>query len=481
LTPEEGALARGLSGQETNGLTFTLQKPGTAQPIWVEVSGRPVRDGSGRVVAAVAVYRDVTERKQQLRQLRRSDQINRAILQHLPNGAVFLLDRDLRYVSAEGPLVPDIMRRTDIEGLVGRRAADVISPANREVVLDRYRRALAGESSDTEIELDGRYFDMSIVPILEGKEITHALIATYDVTDRRREVIAVRQARDALTRERALFEITLAHILDGVALIDGDNRILLANHAFAAMLGLAPESVLGLTREGFVRLVAPLLEQPEGFAEALAGQPEDQSQEFIFAPPRRRILTRSWTRVPLADGGGILVTWHDVTAERDLLRERERLLLTDLLTGIPNRRAADLALRTERERMKRAGTPMCVALFDIDHFKKVNDGHGHGAGDELLRLVAGTLAREARLTDTIARWGGEEFLAILNFPLDGARVFCERARLSVERLCCPPLGRVTISAGVAEVAAGESSSDAIAQADRHLYDAKNAGRNRVAG
>ena len=174
------------------------------------------------------------------------------------------------------------------------------------------------------------------------------------------------------------------------------------------------------------------------------------------------------------------MTWHDVTAERDLLREREQLLLVDALTGIPNRRAAENALRTEQERKKRTGIPLCVALFDVDHFKKVNDVHGHAVGDEVLRIVAGSLAGEARLTDTVARWGGEEFLAVLGVSLDGARAFCERARQVIEKLRCPPVERITISVGVAEVGAGEAVSDAIARADKRLYEAKHAGRNRVA-
>jgi diguanylate cyclase (GGDEF)-like protein len=195
--------------------------------------------------------------------------------------------------------------------------------------------------------------------------------------------------------------------------------------------------------------------------------------------PRRRILARSWTRVPLAEGDGILLTWHDVTAERDLLREREQLLLVDALTGIPNRRTADTAMRAEQSRMKRQGTPMCVALFDIDHFKQVNDVHGHATGDEVLRVVAAALAGEARVIDTVARWGGEEFVAVLNVPLDGARVFCERARTAIEKLRCPPVERITMSAGIALVAPEETVSDALARADRHLYDAKRGGRNRV--
>jgi diguanylate cyclase (GGDEF)-like protein len=468
---EAEPLGRGLRDQETNE-TFTLQRPGAAEPEWVEASGRPVRNGDGQVVGAVAVYRDVTERKKQR-------DVYRAIVQNLPNGAIFMIDRDLRYVSADGPLLPDLLRRRDLKDLIGRSVAEVSSPANREALLAQYRRALAGEPSDSEIEREGRYFDLRVVPISTGDQITHALISTYDVTDRRREALEAHQARDSLARERILFETTLAHIQDGVALIDSQSQILLANHAFAAMLNLPLDQVVGLTRQGFVQAVTPLLARPQGFAEALTAQAENATLEFEFARPRRRILTRNWTGVVLVGRAGILVTWHDVTAERDLLREREQLLLVDVLTGIPNRRAGETALRAEHQRMRRNGTPMCVAFLDIDHFKQVNDVFGHATGDDVLRMVAGTLAGEARMTDSVVRWGGEEFLAVLNVPIEGARVFCERARLVVEKLRCPPVERVTISAGIAQVVSGESVADAIERADRSLYDAKKSGRNRV--
>jgi diguanylate cyclase (GGDEF)-like protein len=90
--------------------------------------------------------------------------------------------------------------------------------------------------------------------------------------------------------------------------------------------------------------------------------------------------------------------------------------------------------------------------------------------------VAETLAREARKTDVVARWGGEEFVAILPVGLDGAVIFCERARVAVAEI-----GNVTVSAGIAEVAADEPVSDAIERADRRLYEAKRGGRDRVVG
>ena len=105
----------------------------------------PVHDARGEIMAGIVLAMDMTHERQLESQLRRSEQIHRAIVQHLPNGAIFVVDRDLRYVSAEGPLIADMLRRTDLDGLVGRYAADVVSPHNRDAILAQYRRALAGE------------------------------------------------------------------------------------------------------------------------------------------------------------------------------------------------------------------------------------------------------------------------------------------------------------------------------------------------
>ena len=257
----------------------------------------PVRDAAGEIIAGIVLAMDVTHERQLESALRRSEQIHRAIVQNLPNGAVFMFDRDMRYVSADGPLLSDMMRRTDLDSIVGRRVADIVSPVNRDAVLEQYRRALAGERSNSEIERDGRFFEVSVVPIFEGDQINHALVSSYDVTDRRREALELRQARDSFAREQALLDTALAHIADGVALIDADNRLLVANRAFGEMMALSADQVTGLSRERFVRHVAPLLATPEGFADALVAQPENVSQEFVFARPRRRILTRTWTSV----------------------------------------------------------------------------------------------------------------------------------------------------------------------------------------
>jgi two-component system cell cycle response regulator len=163
------------------------------------------------------------------------------------------------------------------------------------------------------------------------------------------------------------------------------------------------------------------------------------------------------------------------------------LALTDTLTGLYNRRYASRHLATEIEQTKRSGKSLGLLLIDIDHFKSINDTHGHAAGDEVLRAVANRLSRHLRGFDTVARWGGEEFVVVMpEATLDVARSVAERLRRKVAGGPVTISGgggdvTVTVSIGVA-VTGDEVSTmdDLLRAADAAMYFAKRNGRNRVA-
>ncbi len=160
----------------------------------------------------------------------------------------------------------------------------------------------------------------------------------------------------------------------------------------------------------------------------------------------------------------------------------ERLALTDPLTGLSNRRAGERALEREVARAKRTGSPLSLALLDLDHFKQVNDEHGHSTGDRMLCEVGRILTSAFRASDLAVRWGGDEFLILLpDVGLAGAMVFAERARSQLAALRLPEARSITMSAGIVQLSPGEDPRAAIARADRHLYEAKRGGRNRVEG
>ncbi len=163
----------------------------------------------------------------------------------------------------------------------------------------------------------------------------------------------------------------------------------------------------------------------------------------------------------------------------------ESVAATDALTGLPNRRAAEEQLRRELGRAERYGGDVSVVWFDLDRFKEVNDVHGHEAGDAVLREIGAALRPELRASDVLARWGGEEFVAILpEQDRAAAARTAERLRATLEaHPMMKAVGtglRVTASFGVAWWRAGEAPRDVLRRADRAMYRAKEEGRNRVA-
>ena len=164
---------------------------------------------------------------------------------------------------------------------------------------------------------------------------------------------------------------------------------------------------------------------------------------------------------------------------RLLLAEVDRLARHDRLTGLSNRLEFDEALDREFSRAQRTGDPLSLVLVDVDHFKDVNDTHGHQVGDEVLRSIGTSLAGLVRREDVAARYGGEEFVVLLpGIETAGAAVFAERVRVGLAEQV--DIVRITVSAGVAGYPDhAQSLAELVGRSDAALYDAKRAGRNRV--
>ena len=164
----------------------------------------------------------------------------------------------------------------------------------------------------------------------------------------------------------------------------------------------------------------------------------------------------------------------------EITRESRR----DALTGLPNRAAFNETFQRACSLAGRAGEPLSLAILDIDNFKTVNDTYGHTMGDEVLRTMASLVSKSFRGSDLLARWGGEEFVGLFpNTNQRGAKRALEKALDTLRgkqfRVKEGTTFQVTFSAGVVEVSEGASVGEAVAEADRFLYHAKVAGRNRV--
>jgi diguanylate cyclase (GGDEF)-like protein/PAS domain S-box-containing protein len=193
---------------------------------------------------------------------------------------------------------------------------------------------------------------------------------------------------------------------------------------------------------------------------------------------------------PMTDETGAIVggieLFSDISSRAALrlrIVELEKLALVDELTGLPNRRWLETQLDQRRQELVEHGVPFGVLFLDIDHFKAVNDTHGHGAGDRVLATVAETLLATARVFDSVGRWGGEEFIGVFpNVDLESLTRIAERMRALVGATLVPLNGSdlsITASVGGTLAQPQDSRATLIERADRAMYRAKRDGRNRV--
>ena len=194
------------------------------------------------------------------------------------------------------------------------------------------------------------------------------------------------------------------------------------------------------------------------------------------------------SRVQIGGQTTLKFVWTDELEARYQMKLAEGAL-QDALTGLYNRRHLEERLASEVAAAQRHARPISLLVCDVDHFKAVNDQHGHLAGDEVLKMVAFVLRGAVRREDVLARYGGEEFVVIAReTALEGASALAERIRRAVERSRCAWQGQdlgVTVSVGVSvwtgatELVAGRGERELFEAADRALYLAKEGGRNRV--
>jgi len=295
----------------------------------------------------------------------------------------------------------------------------------------------------------------------------------------------------------------LRHSGAAVALKDLDGRYLYANQGFSVFADQPAEDLVG---QSDAEVLPPDLVAVLGSAhdEALQ-QRRSVSVEVEISIDGRPLLFTS-THFPVFDDDERLIAIGVVAlqaatkaqeaheAKRALaraesenaqlvstLRNLEELALTDGLTGAWNRRRFEESVESEIHRAARECQPLTMMLIDIDHFKCINDTLGHDAGDKVLVELAGLLRDSVRKSDSVTRWGGEEFVLLLpNTGLAAAQALAERIRECIEQHSFELVDRVTASFGVAEFVAMESWADWMRRGDQALYEAKENGRNQVA-
>lgn len=312
----------------------------------------------------------------------------------------------------------------------------------------------------------------NISPVHDDKGIlTHFVSVQQDISD------IVRAENQNLLLARALDATS-----DPVMLLNAQFQIVFANAAFARVNGYPVAEVKGQT-PAFLRSGA----HDDAFYTVLH-QSLAAGQDFRATTTNRRrdgsLYHAEQSISPIRDEKGRIT--HYVSVSKDISErvEREQTLLHesthDPLTSLYNRRHGEKLLGNAYRSADKHGWPLSVLMYDIDHFKQVNDRFGHLSGDRVLVDVARILRQATRSRDAVIRWGGEEFLIVLDkCPPTLAIELAERIRGRVEARQDAKIGKLTLSLGLASLAPSETIEQLIARADTALYAAKRSGRNRL--
>ncbi|MFZ5573194.1 MAG: sensor domain-containing diguanylate cyclase [Thermodesulfobacteriota bacterium] len=290
------------------------------------------------------------------------------------------------------------------------------------------------------------------------------------------------------------FNNLMENIQDGLYFVDPDRRIIYWNKAAERITGFASREVLGM--HCWDDILMHVNDQGETLCLGncpLARTIEDGANRaaelFLHHKDGHRVPV--WVRVtPLRNRQGDIIgsaEFFSDTSPQDVMRskieELERLAFLDTLTQLANRRYAELELQRRFAEKERDGLAFGVILLDIDHFKQVNDTHGHDAGDLVLKTVSKTLAVNTRPFDLFGRWGGEEFIGVFrNVDAPALRHIGERTRALVEKTRIKVDGKllhVTVSLGATLAGSPDDPLALLKRADTLLYQSKKGGRNRL--
>jgi diguanylate cyclase (GGDEF)-like protein/PAS domain S-box-containing protein len=371
---------------------------------------------------------------------------------------------------------------------------DVLDPACREQCATLFRDIAAGKILHSYevvfVAKDGRK-----IPV-EGRISTDfrdgELFATRGIF---RDISRRKEAEDLLRDQKLLTEKLIRYSAVPIFVLDPQHRVTDWNRACELLTGISATEMVGTSNhwQGFYTEKRPCLADlvidpvsPNAHASLYtAAQNSELQEEGLHAEGwldavrgERRYLSSD--AVPIYNRNRELVaviqTLHDLTERKKMEEELLRLATIDTLTGIYNRGKVEDALRQEMARAARYESPLAILLFDLDEFKKVNDTHGHSIGDLVLKAVATSVGKQLRKTDMLGRWGGEEFMVLCpGIMAEDAVAIAEKLRQQIEGL---PFG-VTISCGLAGYRPGDTLDALINRADKALYEAKYAGRNRV--
>jgi diguanylate cyclase (GGDEF)-like protein/PAS domain S-box-containing protein len=452
---------------------MALHRSGRELPVELSISS--FHDGEGYV--AHAFVRDISERRAAEQQLALSEKRLRAMTDNIP-ALLSHVDDQQRYLFANRQIAR--MFRTTPEQLIGRDIAVGREPELVEVIHQHLKRVYAGErvtyQGTTRVHGREHHFEATYVPDFhEDGHVQGFFAMTYDVTERRNNELRI-----------AADEHRLRLITDNLPVVvlylDRDERVTFLNATFEQWSGIPVAQVIG---QPLVKVIGrDLYEQRLPYIRrAMAGE------RITFELVSKTLgIERHMEMVYVPDVNergevvGIHTMTTDVTAFRRIEAELAQLARFDTLTGLPNRHALNEKLDEALARSRRRERPLAALFLDVDRFKHINDTYGHAAGDAVLVEFARRLKAAVRVTDTVGRLAGDEFVVVLEdlHTVDEARAVAGKIVTAMAGDWPLPDGRmvaVSTSVGVAFTQRPMSREELLALADKALYAAKAAGRN----
>jgi diguanylate cyclase (GGDEF)-like protein/PAS domain S-box-containing protein len=290
------------------------------------------------------------------------------------------------------------------------------------------------------------------------------------------------------------YKAVLDNIYDGVYFVDRERRITYWNKGAERITGYTAGEVIGTKCSDNVLMHVDEKGQPlcgAGTCPAVASmQSAKPCEAEVYLHHRDGHRVPINTRIsPLADNGDVLGAVEvftdnsSVLEARQQIEELERLALLDQLTDVGNRRYAQTRLEARLRQLERYGWPFSVLFLDIDLFKRINDLYGHEVGDRVLRVVARSTKGSLRSFDMVSRWGGEEFVVMVeNVDEQQTRNVAQKVRAMIQQSSLDygaEIIRVTVSVGATAARPDDSMDTLIDRADKLMYLSKKDGRNRV--
>jgi diguanylate cyclase (GGDEF)-like protein/PAS domain S-box-containing protein len=376
------------------------------------------------------------------------------------------------------------------EELLQRTFQDITHPDDLDADLAQVQLLVAGEINDYAMEKryitrsgDEMWAHLSVSLVRDQHGCPrHFISQLQDITQRKEAERRLRAAEAEARAQRDYAKTIITAMHEGYALtVDGELKAV--NEALCRLTGFSEAELVGQ------RIPFPFL-PPEHHADAMVQRRRMRERGggtvgmTLMRKNGERFEAEITARAAIDPEGhvlGLVNTLRDVSVQRRQQRELERLARTDSLTGLANRYVLQESLDNAAALARRHGRRVALMLFDLDHFKQVNDRHGHPVGDDVLIEVARRLRQTVRGEEVLARVGGEEFAWLLpEATADQAVTVADRARRLIESVPFPTAGELTMSAGVGLMEAPADGDLLYRLADRALYEAKQQGRNRTA-